>query len=67
MKYYLYAFTFLSCYLKHYFSGSCGIMLVVVWNGFGNLTSNPGQDCLYQANTLVKSMNLSVLALAIGK
>ena len=38
--------------------GGCGIMVIVIGNRFGNLSSNPGTVCIsYNANTLKKHVS----------
>ena len=27
--------------------GACGVMVIVVGNGHGDMSSNPGRDCLH--------------------
>ena len=45
-------------------------MVIIVRNGIGDLSSNPGKSCSLQTNTLEKGMNPSLLpnsAKLIGK
>ena len=43
-------------------------MVIVVGNGHGDMSSNPGRDCIsYSTNTLGKGMNLIILPPAMGK
>ena len=45
-----------------------GVMVIVVGNGHGNTSSNPGQDCIsHCTNTLGKDMNPITLPQAMGK
>ena len=49
--------------------GAHGVMLIVVGNGLGDTSSNPGEtDCIsHIINTPGKSMNLIILPPAMGK
>ena len=46
-----------------------GVMVIVVGNGHGNRSSNPGEtDCISRStNTLEKGMNPIILPPAMGK
>ena len=49
--------------------GARGVMVIVVGNGHGDMSSNPGQiDCIsHSANTLGKGMNPINLPPTMGK
>ena len=49
--------------------GARGVMVIVVGNGHGDTSSNPGQDncILHNTNTLGKGMNPIILPPAMGK
>ena len=43
-------------------------MVIVLGNGHGNMSSNPGRDCIsHSTNTLGKGMNPIILPPAMGK
>ena len=45
-----------------------GVMVIVVGNGHGYTSSNPGPDCIsHHTNTLGKGMNPIILPPAMGK
>ena len=45
-----------------------GVMVIVVGNGHGNTSSNPGRDCIsHSTNTLGDGMNPIILPPAMGK
>ena len=47
---------------------ACGVMVIVVGNGHGDTSSNPGRDCIsHSTNTLGKGMNPISLPPAMGK
>ena len=45
----------------------CGIMVTIIENGHGDSSPNPGWNCSYNADTLGKGINPTILPLAIGK
>ena len=52
--------------------GARGVVVIVVGNGHGDTSSNPGRDWLHftnthSTNTLGKGMNSSILTPAMGK
>ena len=48
--------------------GARGVMVMVVGNGHGDTSSNPGRDCISDStNTLGKGMNPIILPPAMGK
>ena len=48
--------------------GARGVMVIVVGNGHGDTSSNPGRDCIsHSTNTLGKGMNPIILPPAMGK
>ena len=45
-----------------------GVIVIVVGNGYGDASSNPGRDCIsHSTNTLGKGVNPIILPPAIGK
>ena len=52
-----------------YLGGIRDIMVTIVGNGHGDMSSNPGQDCCIShiTNTLGKGMNPTILLPAMGK
>ena len=54
---------------KKYLGGARGVMVIIVGNGHGNMSSNPDEtDCIsHSTNTLGKSMNPIILPPAMGK
>ena len=45
-----------------------GVMVIVVGNEHGDMSSNPGRDCISRStNTLGKGMNPIILPPAMGK
>ena len=52
------------------FGSACGVMDIVIGNGYWELSSNPGQGfvCIpHSVNTLGKGINLTVLPPTMGK
>ena len=51
------------------YGGDRGVMVIIVGNGHGDTSSNPGEtDCIsHSTNTLGKGMNPIILPPAIGK
>ena len=49
------------------FRGDCGVMIIIVGNGHGDMSSNLGRDWLHFTNTLGKGMNPIILPPAMGK
>ena len=48
--------------------GARGVMVIVLGNGHGDTSSNPGRDCIsHSTNTLGKGMNPIILPPAMGK
>ena len=48
--------------------GAHGVMVIVVENGHGDTSSNPGRDCIsHCTNTLGKGMNPIILPPVMGK
>ena len=48
--------------------GASGVMVIVVGNGHGDTSSNPGRDCIsHSTNTLGKGMNPIILPPAVDK
>ena len=47
--------------------GARGVMVIVVGNGHGDTSSNPGRDWLHSTNTLGRGMNANILPQAMGK
>ena len=47
--------------------GARGVMVIIVGNGHGDTSSNPGRDWLHSTNTLAKGMNPIILPPAMGK
>ena len=48
--------------------GARGVMVIIVGNGHGDASSNPGRDCIsHRTNTLQKGMNPIILPPAMGK
>ena len=47
--------------------GARGVMVIVVGNGLGDTSSNPGREWLHFTNTLGKGMNPVILPPAMGK
>ena len=48
--------------------GARGVMVIIVGNGHGDTSSNPGRDCIsHSTNTLEKGMNPNILPPAMGK
>ena len=48
--------------------GVCHVMVTIVGNGHGDVSSNPWLDCIsHSANNLGKSINLIILPSAKGK
>ena len=47
--------------------GACGVMVNVVGNGHGDMSSNPGPGISHSTNTLGKGMNPIILPPAMGK
>ena len=48
--------------------GARGVMLIIVGNGHGDMSSNPGRDSIsHSTNTLGKGMNPIILPPAMGK
>ena len=47
--------------------GARGVMVIIVGNGHGDTSSNPGRDWLHFTNTLGKDMNPITLPPAMGK
>ena len=57
-------------YFRHQLSwGACGVVIIVVGNGHGDTSSNPGRDWLHfhSTNTLGEGMNPIILPPAMGK
>ena len=53
---------------NHLTGGARGVMAIVIGNGHGDTSSNPGRDCIsYSTNTLGKGMNPIILPPAMGK
>ena len=54
---------------EYMYIGACGVMVIVVGNGHGDTSSNPGQtDCIsHSTNTLLKGMNPIILPPAMSK
>ena len=50
-----------------HFGGAHGVMVIVVGNGHGDTSSNPGRDWLHCTNTPGKGMNPIILPPAMGK
>ena len=50
-----------------YSGGARGVMVIVVENGHGDTSSNPGRNWLHSSNTIGKSMNPIILPPAMGK
>ena len=40
----IYIYIYIYIYIR---AGVCGVMVTVVGNGHGEMSSNPGRDCLY--------------------
>ncbi len=51
----------------HLFGGARDVMVIVVGNGHGDKSSNPGRDLLHRTYTLGKGMNPIILPPAMGK
>ena len=47
--------------------GARGVVVIVVGNGHGDTSSNPGPDWLHSTNTLGEDMNPIILPPAMGK
>ena len=48
--------------------GARGVMVIVVGNEHGDMSSNPGRDCIsHSTNTFGKGMNSIILPPAMGK
>ena len=49
--------------------GACGVIVIVIGNGHGDMSSNPGlANCIsHHTNTLGKGMNPIILPPAMGK
>ena len=50
-----------------YYEGARGVMVIVVGNGHGDTSSNPGRGWSHSTNTLGKGMNPIILPPAMGK
>ena len=57
--------SYITCIIKN-IRGACGVMVIVVGNGHGDSSSNPGL-IPHRTNTLGKGMNPIVLPPAMGK
>ena len=54
-------------YLPNPSTPTRGVMVIVVGNGHGNTSSNPGRGCLHFHMALGKGMNPIILSPAMGK
>ena len=56
-------------YIYKYTKGSYGEMVIIIGNGHGDTSSNPGRDWLqfHSTNTLGKGMDPTILPAAMGK
>ena len=45
--YFIYILTNIYLYFILYFGGACGVMVIVVGNGHGDTSSNPGRNWLH--------------------
>ena len=55
-------------YIWKLLGGACCVMVIVLGNGHGDKSSNPGQDCIsHSTNILGKGMYPIILPLAMGK
>ena len=58
----------MNIYKYIYKGGARGVMVIVVGNGHGDTSLNPGRDCCvsHSTNTLGKGMNPIILPPAMG-